>query len=153
VEHATAEQLSDVFADLAPRLRAALTPLGGREEVDDAVAEAFAYLCANSERVLAMSNPAGYLYRVGRTHLRRNRRRPLRLPAVPERVVAQVEPGLPAALAELSEKQRVAVFLVAGVGWRPGEVADYLGISESSVRNHYERGLTKLRRRLGEVIA
>jgi DNA-directed RNA polymerase specialized sigma24 family protein len=148
----TAEDMaiSDAFAELAPRIRAALTPIGDRDSVDDAVAEAFAYLCANSERVLAMANPGGYLYRVAHSHLGRRRKHPV-LPPVPSSVLPQVEPGLPAALASLSEKQRVAVFLIAGMGWTAGEVATYLNMGESSARTHYDRGLAKLRVQLGEV--
>ena len=140
----------DAFVELSPRLRAALTPLADAAAVDDAIGDAFAYLCANADRVLAMENPGGYLYRVARRRLGRSRRRP-DLPPVPPSVMPQVEPGLPAALAELSEKQRVAVFLIAGMGWRATEVAEFLGLGESSVRTHYDRGLAKLRARLGEV--
>lgn len=143
-------KLSDAFAELSPRLRAALTPLGDSHSVDDAIAEAFAYLCAHSERVLEMDNPGGYLYRVARNHLGRRRRTPA-LPPVPASVMPEVEPGLPAALASLSEKQRVAVFLIAGMGWKPGEVAEFLEVADTSVRTHYERGIAKLRTQLGEV--
>jgi DNA-directed RNA polymerase specialized sigma24 family protein len=114
------------------------------------VAEAFAYLCAEPDRVLGMQNPAGYLYRVARNHLGRHRKRPV-LPPVPPSVMPQVEPGLPAALALLSEKQRVTVFLIAGMGWKPSEVAELLGVRDTSVRTHFDRGITKLRELLGEV--
>jgi RNA polymerase sigma factor (sigma-70 family) len=64
----------------------------------------------------------------------------------------EVEPALPAAIASLSEKQRVAVFLVHGYGWTRREVAELLGISVNSVGNHLDRGLVKLRGRLGVQI-
>jgi DNA-directed RNA polymerase specialized sigma24 family protein len=51
----------------------------------------------------------------------------------------------------LSEKQRVAVYLIAGMGWTAPEVGSYLAIGESSARTHYARGLAKLRAQLGEV--
>jgi DNA-directed RNA polymerase specialized sigma24 family protein len=140
--------VGDAFAEFAPRIRAALTPLADRDSVEDAVAEAFAYLCANADRVLVMANPGGYLYRVARSHLGRWRKHPT-LPPVPATVLPQVEPGLPAALAALSEKQRVAVFLMAGMGWTAAEVATYLDMGESSARTHYDRGLAKLRARGG----
>jgi DNA-directed RNA polymerase specialized sigma24 family protein len=150
VETADDDRLSAAFAELGPRLRAALTPLASPDAVDDAVAEAFAYLCAEPDRVLGMRNPGGYLYRVARNHLGRGRKRAA-LPPVPPSVMPQVEPGLPAALASLSEKQRVVVFLIGGMGWRPGEVAELLGVADTSVRTHYDRGIAKLRERLGEV--
>ena len=150
METADGDRLSEAFAELSPRLRAALTPLAAPDAVDDAVAEAFAYLCAQPDRVLSMANPGGYLYRIARNHLGRRRKRPV-LPPVPPTVMPQVEPGLPAALATLSEKQRVAVFLIAGLGWKPGEVAEMLGVGDTSVRTHYDRGIAKLRRHLGEV--
>jgi DNA-directed RNA polymerase specialized sigma24 family protein len=143
-------RLSTAFAELSPRIRAALTPLADADAVDDAVAEAFEYLCSNADRVLAMDNPGGYLYRVARTRLGRRRRTPV-LPPVSPYLMPPVEPGLPAALAALTERQRVAVFLIAGMGWPAGEVADYLDVAETSVRSHYDRGIAKLRTALGEV--
>lgn len=142
--------LASAFSDLAPRLRAALTPLADPDSVDDAVGEAFAYLCANSERVMAMDNPGGYLYRVARSHLRDRRKTP-ELPPVPLSALPHVEPGLPDALAALSENQRVAVFLIAGMGWTAGEVASYMEMGESTVRTHYGRGLSKLQARIGKA--
>lgn len=94
--------------------------------------------------------PGGYLYRVARSHLRDRRKAP-RLPAVPHSVLPQVEPDLPGALASLSENQRLCVFLIAGMGWTATEVASYLDIGESSVRTHYDRGLAKLRARIGKA--
>jgi len=60
-----------------------------------------------------------------------------------------VEPGLPAALSRLSERQRVAVFLIHGYGWTHSEVSQFLGLSVSTVQKHAERGLAKLQRVLG----
>jgi RNA polymerase sigma factor (sigma-70 family) len=69
---------------------------------------------------------------------------------MPEGGIPHVEPGLPAALASLSENQRVAVILVAGFGWRLREVAELRGVSISTVQNHLERGMKKLRTSMGE---
>jgi RNA polymerase sigma factor (sigma-70 family) len=63
-----------------------------------------------------------------------------------------VEPGLPAALAGLSELQRQSVWLVHGFEWSLTETAELLGISMSSVRKHVERGEGKLRRALGVTL-
>ena len=60
-----------------------------------------------------------------------------------------VEPALPEALAKLSERQRTTVMLVHSFEWTLSEVADVLGLSKSSVRNHLERGMKSLRRDIG----
>jgi RNA polymerase sigma factor (sigma-70 family) len=60
-----------------------------------------------------------------------------------------VEPELPAALSRLSEKQRVVVILIHCFEWTQAEVAELLGVSKSTVQNHLERGLAKLRHKLG----
>ena len=100
-----------------------------------------------------MDNPIGYLYRVGQT-----RTRPRKTPAVlrwdppsgrsTERLV---EPGLVAAVASLSESQRVAVVLVHGYDWTLREVAELTGVTVSTVQTHVERALEKLRAAL-EVV-
>src|SRR5688572_6026753 len=95
-------RLGEAFAEFSPRLRAALTPLGDADGVEDAIADAFEYLCAHPDRVLAMDNPGGYLYRVARSRFGRRRRTPT-LPPVPPAMLPQVEPGLPKALASLTE--------------------------------------------------
>lgn len=144
-------RIGQLFEDFAPRLRQALLAYGGSDDIDDAVADTFAYLCEHSDRVLSMANPHGYLYRVARSRVSRSRRRHPALPPVPQALQPEVEPGLPAALATLSDKQRVSVFLTTGLGWSAREVGEFLGIGESSVRNHCARGLAKLRAHIGEV--
>jgi RNA polymerase sigma factor (sigma-70 family) len=59
-----------------------------------------------------------------------------------------VEPGLPAALAVLTSRQRVSVMLVHGAGWTLSETAELLGISPGSVYRHVERALDRLRKSL-----
>lgn len=58
------------------------------------------------------------------------------------------EPGLPAALAGLSDQQRMVVYLVHGLGWSLAEVAGLLEISKGTVQTHLERGMHRLRREL-----
>jgi DNA-directed RNA polymerase specialized sigma24 family protein len=45
----------------------------------------------------------------------------------------------------LTESQRTAVVLVYGFGWTMAEVAELTGIKVTSVQNHLDRGLKKLR--------
>ena len=129
------------------KLRIALTAVFGQETGRDAAAEALAYAWEHWERVSAMMNPAGYLYRVGRTSQRR-RKEPVWVP-IPAAVIPDVEPGLPAAINSLSERQRLAVVLVHGYNWSRHDVAGLTGLSVSSIDTHLSRGLAKLRTSLG----
>jgi DNA-directed RNA polymerase specialized sigma24 family protein len=48
-------------------------------------------------------------------------------------------------LAQLSDRQRVAVVLVHGFGWTIREVAELTNTRTTTVQNHLERGLARLR--------
>ena len=148
-KQATAASFTDFVAATERRLRQALTAAYGPEVGRDAAAEAFAYGWEHWERIGAMANPSGYLYRVGRDRARRLVRRPVVLPSVQPAQERWVEPGLPAALAQISTKQRTVVALLYGYQWSMSEVAELLGISKTTVQNHAERGLRRLRKTLG----
>jgi RNA polymerase sigma factor (sigma-70 family) len=134
-----------------PPLRRALVAAYGYEDGREAAAEALAYAWEHWAKVRDMPNAPGYLYRVARTSASRSRRwrRPRLLLALPPRDEIHFEPGLPAALASLTERQRVAVVLVHGFGYTLREVAELTGIKITTVQNHLERGLGRLRARLG----
>ncbi len=138
------------FWDAEPRLRVALIAVFGQETGRDATAAALVYAWEHWDRVSGMDNPAGYLYRVGRSSQRR-RKEPAWLP-VPAPDALIVEPGLPKALGSLTEKQRIAVVLVHAYGWKRQEVADLTGMSTSSLDTHLSRGLRRLRSSLGVEI-
>ena len=118
----------------------------------DVTWETLAYAWENWERVSAMENPIGFLYVVGRNRGRRFRLRPRVLPEPPEDRTPWVEPGLASALAGLPDRQRQAVMLVHGYEWTLAEVAEVLGVSKATVQKHAERGVEKLRRRLGVIL-
>jgi RNA polymerase sigma factor (sigma-70 family) len=132
------------------RLRESLSAACGDGVGPDAAAEALEYGWRYWDRVRGMENPVGYLYKVGRGKGRRmsRRRRP-----VYERVdtvrLPDVEPRLPEALARLPERQRVVVVLIHCDEWSQQEVAELLGLSRSSVRNHLERAMASLRKSIG----
>ena len=138
------------MARVEPGLKHAFVARFGRYDGVEAASEAFAYAWEHWARVSVMENPAGYLYRVGRSRTRRIRRRTPIFPAVEVSRMPEVEPQLPAALASLPERQRVAVILVHGLGWTQREVADLLGVSRTTLQNHLERGIARLRRALKE---
>ena len=63
--------------------------------------------------------------------------------------IPQVEPALAESLSRLPERQRTVVVLLHCFEWSMSEVAALLGVSKSTVQNHAERGMARLRRRLG----
>ncbi len=132
------------------RLRHALTAALGFEAGREAAAEALAYGWEHWERVGAMANPVGYLYTVGRSKGRKllSLARPV-FPAIPDDRAPWFEPRLPDALSGLPERERIVVLLLHGYGWHMTEVAETLGVSKSTVQTHAERGMRKLRRKLG----
>ena len=140
---------TDFVRDIEPRLRVALCAALGGEVGRECTADALAYAWENWGRLLTMGNPAGYLYKVGRSRARHYRGQRPEFPPVPSDRMPWVEPGLPAAVARLSERQRVAVVLLHGLDWTYPEVADVLDLSVSTVQKHAERGLAKLARALG----
>ena len=148
---ADAEPFDAFVARVEPRLKQAFVARFGRSDGVEATSEALAYAWEHWKEVSVMTNPVGYLYRVGRSRTRRIRRRTPTLPAVEPSRMPDVEPQLPAALAALSERQRVVVILVHGLGWKQGEAADVLGLSRTTVQNHLERGIARLRRSLEET--
>lgn len=133
-----------------PKIRQSLTAAFGVQVGKDAAADALAVAWERWDRVSVMGNPIGYVYGIGRNKARRmkTRHHPMFV-EVPEQLLPNVEPGLPAAVADLSEQQRIAVTLLHGYGWTMSEVAELLGTKKTTVQNHAERGLTKLRNALG----
>jgi DNA-directed RNA polymerase specialized sigma24 family protein len=134
---------------VAPRLTNALVSLLGLEHGQDATWDALTHAWENWEEVSAMGNPVGYLYVVGRNGARRSRKQPVVFPDPPADRTPWVEPGLSSALVDLPSRQRQAVILVHGYGWTLSEVATVLGVQKTTVQKHVERGVSKLRQRLG----
>jgi DNA-directed RNA polymerase specialized sigma24 family protein len=126
-----------------PRLRRAFVAAYGTERGREATAESLAYAWEHWSRLRESGNLVGYLYRVGQSKTRSRKDRPLF--ARPEHPEPWYEPALASALVELSESQRTAVVLIHGFGWTMREVAECTGVKVTSVQNHLERGLRKLR--------
>lgn len=149
-EAVSVDSFTEWAVEAEPRIRQSLTAGFGYQVGMDATADALGFAWERWDAIAAMQNPVGYVYSVGRNRARRllRRRRP-EFVEVPSAVLPHVEPGLPAAIARLPERQRVAVMLVHGHGWTLSEVADLLGTKKTTVQNHTERGLAKLRDALG----
>jgi RNA polymerase sigma-70 factor (ECF subfamily) len=139
------DEFTGFVKETEPRLSYALAATYGVEVGRESTAEALAYGWEHWDELRVMENPAGYLYRVAQTSARRQRREAPLFPGIVAEELPTVEPGLPAALARLSEIQRTVVVLLHGLDWSEREVADLLGVHRSTVRRHRERGMAKLR--------
>lgn len=152
IEQPTREQLFSAFVGgEGLRLRRVLVAHHGVDVGMEATAAALAYAWANWDRVGGMSNPVGYLYRVGQSHARRERRwqRATRFPARDAWCIDRsIDAEMFDVLALLSHEQRVSVLLVHAHNWSYVEVAEVLGTTVDAVRNHVHRGTRKLRRLL-----
>jgi len=132
---------TDWAVEVEPRLRQSLTALFGVQEGLEATADGLAFAWERWPDIAVMENSVGYVYGAARKMGRRRLgRRPVFLP-VPDQRTQWVEPGLPSALADLSEQQRLVVALLHGYQWTMSEVAELLGISKSTVQNHDELGV------------
>jgi len=140
----------EFLADARVRLARAFISAYGPDRGEEALAEAMAYAWAHRDRLASMSNPVGYLYRVGQSRTR-HRRRPVSFPTPDAVGMPEVEPELVAAVAALPERQRVCTLLVLAYEWSQVEVSELLGISPSSVHRHVQRGLRALRRTIGTL--
>jgi len=149
-EAMTDTSFTEWATEAEPKVRQSLTAAFGVQVGRDAAAEALAMAWERWDQVSVMENSIGYVYGIGRNKARRmkTRRQPMFV-EVPEQLLPNVEPALPAAVADLPERQRITVTLIHGYGWTMSEVADLLGTKKTTVQNHAERGLTKLRNALG----
>jgi RNA polymerase sigma-70 factor (ECF subfamily) len=148
-DRVTVDAFTEFVQAVEPRLKRALVAAFGRDAGLDAAADALAHGWEHWEKVREMDNPAGYLWGVGRNKARSQpRSRPV-FPEVPAEREPWIEPGLPGAMGRLSESQRTAVLLIHGYQWTLAEVAELLGVSVPTVQKHAERGMAKLRRKMG----
>jgi DNA-directed RNA polymerase specialized sigma24 family protein len=133
----------EFFESSEPRLRRALIAAYGYERGREATAAALAWAWEHRDKLAGFEYPLGYLYRVGQSRSRVRKRRVLH--GRPEWPEPWFEPALATSLGALTERQRVTVVLVHGYSWTLGEVAELLGIKVTTVQNHLERGLARLR--------
>lgn len=155
-EPATFEELFQVERT---RLFGALCVLtGDRAEAEDLAQDAFVRIWSAWDRVGAMDDPTGYLYRTAmngaRSRYRRSAlalRRQLRprdhrdeLSMVEERDV------LIRGLGRLTHKQRAAIVLLDLLRFSSEEAGTVLGMQPGAVRTQASRGRAELRRQAGE---
>ena len=144
------DEFTEFVAQHESRLRESLIAACGGEVGRDAAADALIYGWEHWDRVGGMTNSVGYLYKVGLSRGRKSlsRRRPA-FDRVEYLRIPEVEPKLPEALAGLSERQRTVVLLIHSFQRTQSEVGELLGLSKTTVQNHLERGMDRLRREIG----
>lgn len=147
----TDHELDLFLATTRPALERALTARWGLPAGADAAADALEYAVRNWQRMSAMQNPAGYLFRVGCSRARRDHaRRKRELVAQPAMADAPLDIDLQRALMKLKWEQRVAIILVHGHGHTYASAAELLDVPVTTITNHINRGLARLRTLLEE---
>lgn len=133
-----------------PKLLQALVATYGAVDGREAAVDALSWAWEHWERLDGVCNQVGYLYRVGQTATRRfaSRQLPLIRQVRADDRLPEVDPGLVPALGRLSLQQRAVVMLVCAFDWSQVEVADLLEVSTSTVREHLNRALGRLRNEL-----
>lgn len=146
------ESFDELLGAAAPRLRRAFVARYGVELGTEALADTIAWAWEHRTPLLTMTNPVGYLYRVGQSSVRAQTRRTRRLALLAEEwtvdAPAGIEPNLHLALEQLTEAPRAAVVLVHAHGYSYADAADTLDITVAALRNHVHRGMSRLRRQL-----
>jgi RNA polymerase sigma-70 factor (ECF subfamily) len=145
---------AELYERLAPELIRFATALVGRVDAPDVLSGAVVKALATPGWP-AVANRRAYLYRSvfneAQTWLRRAGQRPiLEARAVRAAVVDRWElptlrPDVRAAVGGLSVRQRAVIVLTYWADLDPPAVAEWLGISEGSVRRHLARARARLR--------
>lgn len=134
--------------------QAAFRVLGDRHAAEDVASEAMARAHLHWNRIAGVPYRNAWVVRVA-TNRALDVARRRRDPAVERRSSgfeddAAVRLSVVPALQELPRRQREVVVLRFLVGLPAADVAAVLGIGEGSVRKHMDRGLRRLRARLGD---
>lgn len=140
--------VEDFLDSTRPRLERALVARYGVDDGVEAADETVAYAVEHWPRISSMANPAGYLFRVGQSYGSRLHSRWRRSDLLVDQSATMdgdVDPDLQMALMKLKPDERVAVVLVHSHGHSYAEVAEVLGVPVTTVANHLNRGLARLR--------
>lgn len=143
-------EFDEFVARVEARLRVALVATYGAHDGRAATVDALSWAWEHWDQLRPMSNPVGYLYRVGQSATRRYTVRPVPS-ALPEdgRQRSDVEPAflspeLAEAIRRLPAQQRTVLMLVHAFGWSQRDVARTLEITPSTVKEHLDRAVTRL---------
>lgn len=147
------------FADQNARLLRALYLLcGDAAEAEDLMQDAFLKVWERWDRVAAMDDPEGYLFRTGMNLWRSRGRRAMRA-ARRLALLQRPESHDPSsavedhdvvmrALAELTPRQRAAIVVTELLEYPPTEAAHVLGVRPSTVRALTSQGRATMKRHL-----
>jgi RNA polymerase sigma factor (sigma-70 family) len=157
----TAIVFDDFFRDTYEALfRALCLVTGNRHEAEDVMQVAYMRVFERWDRVLAMENPEGFLYRVAMNEFRsgyRRTKRALRRAATTAEPDATFERAVEdrdvvvRALSDLTPQQRAAVVLTVMLGYSSEEAGELLGVKAAAVRQLGSRARASLREAMGEV--
>jgi RNA polymerase sigma-70 factor (ECF subfamily) len=131
---------------------------GNRQEAEDVMQEAFLKVWERWDRVKAMENPPGYLYRTAMNAFRMRRRRAA---VAARRLVrhltrsedlerSEAKHEVDRALLRLSPRQRAAVVLTELLEFDSNAAGRVLGIRATTVRKLAQQGREAIRRSVGE---
>ena len=147
----------DLFRDEHARLlRALYLVTGNRQEAEEIMQDSFLAVWERWDRVGAMEEPTGYLYR---TAMNRHRSALRRTARAARRVVGAAEGGdafaqaderdaVARALGALPRRQRAAVVLTELLGYGSEEAGEILGVKAVTVRALASQGRAAMRTRL-----
>jgi RNA polymerase sigma factor (sigma-70 family) len=150
----------DFFDAERQRLLLALYLLtGNRQEAEEVLQDAFIAVWERWDRVGAMDDPTGYLYR---TALNRHRSALRRTARAARRAVGAAEGGdlfaaaderdaLARALATLTPRRRQAIVLTELLGYASAEAGRAMGVADATVRRLAQDAREQLRRELEET--
>jgi RNA polymerase sigma factor (sigma-70 family) len=162
VSHTPSARLEGGFeaffeAEHARLLRALFIVTGSRQEAEELMQDAFVSVWERWDRVSAMEDPTGYLYRTAMNRFRSRLRAAVRAsrravvpqpPADPLEAVDDRDRVL-RALAALTVRQRAALVLTEFLGFSSDDAATMLGVKPVTVRVLASQARAEIRRRAG----
>jgi RNA polymerase sigma-70 factor (ECF subfamily) len=130
---------------------------GNPQEAEEVMQDAFISVLERWERVSAMENPAGYLYRTAFHEVHKRSRRAARAvrqfalmrPEVDDFAAAEDREIVRRALGKLSRRQRAAVILTELLGYSSEEAGAIMGARPVTVRVLASQGRATMRQVLG----
>jgi len=151
-----AEALVNTFGDRVYRLAVRIT--GSNEDAEEVAQDAFVRVWERWDRVQALEDPVGYLYRTAMNAYRRSLRRRVlarRFGSDPPREgdaykAADARSVVWRGLQRLSPRQRAALVLTELLGYSSAEAGRILGVKPVTARVLSSQGQAAMRRAVGE---
>ena len=153
-EHAAAPSFEAFFEAQRARLFGALVVMtGNRAEAEEILQDAFLTVWERWERVAAMEEPVGFLYRTAMNLFRKRVRRAAvavrkavhLLPKGDELAEVEMRDEAVRLLERLTPRERAAIVVTAYLGYSSEEAGELLGIQATTVRVLTNRARASLR--------